>query len=74
MAAINRVLEDIRRLQPPVNDKGVHLANRIDLHRLASFIDHSLPHRSDVIVVLHSCPICLKSQINVVFFSYSFII
>lgn len=61
MAEINREIDDIRRLQPSVTDKGVHLANRIDLHRLATFIDHSLPHRSDVIVVLRSNPICLQT-------------
>ncbi len=47
MAGTNRELDDIRRLQAPI-DPGVCLANRLDLHRLASFIHHSLPHRSDV--------------------------
>lgn len=34
-------------LRQPI-DKGVYLANRLDLHRIASFIDINLSHRSDV--------------------------
>ncbi len=39
-------------LQKLIN-KGVCLANRLDLHRLASFIEINLPHRSDVYAIIY---------------------
>jgi len=41
--------EDVRVLRQPIGT-GVHLANRLDLHRLAAFVETHLPHRSDVMI------------------------
>ena len=50
MAEANlKMEEDVRVLRQPIG-KGVHLANRLDLHRLAAFVETHLHHRSDVMI------------------------
>lgn len=51
MEGENRELDDVA-LQKPI-DKSVCLANRLNLHRLASFIEINLPHRSDVCAIIY---------------------
>lgn len=53
MAEANAKMEDdVRVLRQPIG-KGVHLANRLDLHRLAAFVETHLPHRSDVMLFIY---------------------
>jgi len=53
MAEVIRKIEDDTRVRLQPTNKGVQLANRLDLHRLSSFVENSLPHRSDVMILIY---------------------